>query len=378
MDERITSTKQFCPQCGNATDLDAKFCKNCAFHLVKPDEQQAGFSLGRSSQSRSNFLVPLVVVIGLSGILIVGLLIGLATFRNQTSPENANAAVQSANTGFAFTEKAQRIEERIVIGESLIPADIEGLGLPELRILRNVNFAKYGRKYERPGLGDYFYTRSWYVPKDDYSDTLLTSTDKANVDLILAVEEVMKNSGNVSTGRFDENVSEPSANTDFGAGPQSTSDLDRQTVLRLVSGRMGRPVHVYLQNTSFQSKDYSALYRGMIEEKLLACEMKMWGDVQRFEKCNPGRRKTDLAMDPNVDKLGVVIGEIIETEVNGISKTSPTTAIADVVLSFQQNDNYDVFSKYSEAFMNWDTRTRTKRINLRLYDDGWRLETSSY
>jgi YARHG domain len=209
MDEKIAPGQQFCPQCGDPTDLDAKFCKNCAFHLVKSDERHVDLPSGNVSPSKSKLLIPLVVVIGLLGILILGLLIGLATFRNQTGPGNTNAALQSANTGFALTEMAQRIEERIIRGESLSSTDIEGLGSPELRILRNVHFAKYGRKYERPGLGDYFFTRPWYKPNDSFSDSMLTQTDKENVKMILSAEEGTAVESNDSNSSTDETFQEP-------------------------------------------------------------------------------------------------------------------------------------------------------------------------
>ena len=71
----------------------------------------------------------------------------------------------------------------------MTPTDIEGLPPEELRIVRNVHFARYGRKYERPGLGDYFFTRPWYKPNDAYADGMISSTDKSNIDLILAAEK---------------------------------------------------------------------------------------------------------------------------------------------------------------------------------------------
>ncbi len=208
MDEKITPGQQFCPQCGDPTDLDAKFCKNCAFNLVKSDERHVDLPSGSVSPSKRKLLVPLVVVIGLLGILILGLLIGLATFRDQTSPGNVNASVQATNMDFALTEQAQRIEGRILNGESLSFADLEGLAMPELRVLRNAHFAKYGRMYERPGLGDYFFTRPWYKPNDSFSDSMLTETDKENVKMILSAEEGTVMASDYSNSPTDETFQE--------------------------------------------------------------------------------------------------------------------------------------------------------------------------
>jgi hypothetical protein len=112
-----------------------------------------------------------------------------------TLPAGCSKSSQATNSNVAvgmplvLTDKAKLVEERLVNGETVSESDVQGLSSTELRILRNASFARHGRKYDSPGLGDYFNKRTWYKPREDYNDNLLTVADKANVKLILAAEQ---------------------------------------------------------------------------------------------------------------------------------------------------------------------------------------------
>lgn len=139
------------------------------------------------------------------------------TSNNQSNSANTNSASQTSST-LSLGTKGQQVEEKILRGEALSSSDIEGLSKNELRILRNVHFARYGRKYESPGLGDYFYTRSWYKPNDSYSDNQINQTDKANIDLILKAE----NGENTS----NEIASQNNSSNQIGDGENIEDDLE--------------------------------------------------------------------------------------------------------------------------------------------------------
>ena len=65
---------------------------------------------------------------------------------------------------------------------------ISGLGVGELRILRNTIFARHGRIFDTPGLQKYFASRAWYKENASYNDALLEDTDRENLKLIFTVE----------------------------------------------------------------------------------------------------------------------------------------------------------------------------------------------
>ncbi|HSS21716.1 MAG TPA: YARHG domain-containing protein [Pyrinomonadaceae bacterium] len=68
------------------------------------------------------------------------------------------------------------------------PAMLRGLGLYELRLLRNEIYARHGRQFQAPWLSQYFYGQLWYQPSDTFKDEDLTGADKTNVETIVAYE----------------------------------------------------------------------------------------------------------------------------------------------------------------------------------------------
>jgi YARHG domain-containing protein len=92
---------------------------------------------------------------------------------------------------------AQRKQRKV----ALLPGDMElfehrrvseqmlqGLSLHELRLLRNEIYARHGRMFRTPWLGQYFYAQPWYVPDEDFKDEELSANDKLNVETIVRFE----------------------------------------------------------------------------------------------------------------------------------------------------------------------------------------------
>lgn len=65
---------------------------------------------------------------------------------------------------------------------------LKGLGLYELRLLRNEVYARHGRQFVAPWLSQYFYSQPWYVPDDNFKDEELSGINKQNVLTIVAYE----------------------------------------------------------------------------------------------------------------------------------------------------------------------------------------------
>lgn len=63
------------------------------------------------------------------------------------------------------------------------------LPLSELRILRNEVYARRGRIFKTQWISYRFHSYSWYKPRADYSDSELTTVDRANIALISAREQ---------------------------------------------------------------------------------------------------------------------------------------------------------------------------------------------
>lgn len=184
MSEISPPTHQSCPNCGGIVTVGSRFCNHCASNLAEAAQSspQTDTPAGRSrNQSKYALLA--------SGLVLVLVLVLVAMFVYRSRHNNVPLTSAPSQT---MGDRAKQVEEKILKSETLTNADIAGLSAYELRVLRNVHFARYGRSYEKPGLGDYFYTRPWYKPSATYSDSLITATDKANINFLLAEENRVK------------------------------------------------------------------------------------------------------------------------------------------------------------------------------------------
>ncbi len=180
MSETFSATDKTCSNCGGLVASDSRFCKHCAFDFAVA-QQPLPQTESEGTSKKNRYILPLAslaVVLALAAVWI---------YRSRHA-----AAPIAAAPSQTMTEKAKQVEARILRSATVTNAKLTGLSSYELRVLRNVHFARYGRVYDRPGLGDYFYTQPWYKPNNDYNDKLLTATDKANVSLILAEENNAK------------------------------------------------------------------------------------------------------------------------------------------------------------------------------------------
>jgi hypothetical protein len=221
MSETPSAFEKSCPQCGGKVDSDARFCKYCAFDLIQPS-LEPHTTVGTNQVDRGKNPKATLLI----GILVIGLLLGLGTFlylRNRAQSQAVTSPAPSPTPSMG--DRAKQVEEKILRGDTLSGDDISGLSAHELRVLRNLHFARYGRKYDQAGeLGGYFYTRPWYKPSDSYNESMITATDKANVNLIVASEKLaVANEGNSNTPVVTVSTPIPA--------PQSTTDQSDSGIL---------------------------------------------------------------------------------------------------------------------------------------------------
>jgi hypothetical protein len=180
-----------CPACGTSVNPTARFCKNCAFDFwsvpASPEAAIDPVAATPSSKSSLPLIIGGVIAGGIILILAIGVL-GVWLYKRKSSVAAAPAPAPVASST-SVSSRSVQAEDKILRNEALNDGDVSGLSLNELRILRNVHFARYGRKYERPGLGDYFTTRPWYQPRDDFNENMLTELDKANIKVVQAEED---------------------------------------------------------------------------------------------------------------------------------------------------------------------------------------------
>lgn len=77
--------------------------------------------------------------------------------------------------------------------ERLITADmLKGLGLYELRLLRNEIYARRGRRFRTAWLAEYFSSQPWYKPLQDYREPKLTAIETQNTATIVNFENKLR------------------------------------------------------------------------------------------------------------------------------------------------------------------------------------------
>jgi len=83
------------------------------------------------------------------------------------------------------------IEKSIIEGKQ-ISIDLNDVDIDQIKIYRNMVFAKYGRKFTNTSLNNIFYFSNRYPFKinNSYSDTLLTQIDKKNIEILSKYEQL--------------------------------------------------------------------------------------------------------------------------------------------------------------------------------------------
>ena len=103
------------------------------------------------------------------------------------------------NLEFLLSEKSKNRNTAISVGDmdnfqtvALTEELLKGLSMMELRMIRNEIWARRGRKFDTPGVRQYFEWRDWYKPLKDQKQVKLSPIENQNVELLLAAEAKMR------------------------------------------------------------------------------------------------------------------------------------------------------------------------------------------
>jgi len=86
-------------------------------------------------------------------------------------------------------EKLTPLDDPSELDKGVIdPSTLSDLSRRDLRILRNLIYARRGRPFKSPILREYFERMAWYHADPKYTDARLTKNDKRNVKVVQDVE----------------------------------------------------------------------------------------------------------------------------------------------------------------------------------------------
>jgi hypothetical protein len=119
--------------------------------------------------------------------------------RNATYDPATLSEVERKNIERLTEEKNKGRHTAISIGDmdnfqnALLTEDkLAGLSILELRILREEFYARHGKKFDAPGVAEYFNWRDWYKPAKDQKTVKLNKIEQQNVDLLAAFESKVR------------------------------------------------------------------------------------------------------------------------------------------------------------------------------------------
>lgn len=119
--------------------------------------------------------------------------------RNPNYAPTVLTEIERKNLETLFAQKGDGRSTAISIGDMenfqdvLLTEDkLKGLTLMELRMIRNEFWARRGKKFDTPGIRQYFDWRDWYKPAKNQKTVKLNAVEQQNVKLIEAYEAKMR------------------------------------------------------------------------------------------------------------------------------------------------------------------------------------------
>jgi len=187
--------------------------------------------------------------------LLICLLIFVAAGSGACDRNSTTAANSSKVSRTAISAQAKTIEAQILKNEVVAAGDLENISSSELRILRNLIFARHGKKYNSPELRDYYLTCAWYQPNPAYTHDWLSTNDKLNVQIILRGEETAKlreQTTENSNSQLAQASPAPAANTAPADSANFAAETEEQKRLRQMNDEMG---YSYMQEQARKQQE---------------------------------------------------------------------------------------------------------------------------
>ena len=192
---------------------------------------------------------------------------------------NAKALSAIERQNMDVIEAAMRRQRKVVLlpgdlgpfmNKPITPAMLSGVGLHELRLLRNEVYARRGRIYKTEWLSNAFSQYTWYQANEAFRDEQLTPVQKANVAIIAARERELHDA--LSTTAIQQSMLEG----------LFTEDLRR--LRNEIYARRGRKFSDVDLRDYFSSFDWYHPVDSFRDASLTPIERANAGLIQRMEK----------------------------------------------------------------------------------------------
>lgn len=111
--------------------------------------------------------------------------------KQQTSEDAVELRLLFARLGKWSGEKASDrtpLEDPTLLDEVLDLRSLKEMSRRDLRILRNMIYARRGRPFRSTMVESYFYSMDWYDPRDDFEESMLRPVDRTNIRIVRSLE----------------------------------------------------------------------------------------------------------------------------------------------------------------------------------------------
>lgn len=213
-----------CEKCGTHLEEDALFCGNCgtavetnsahkatdnsSYDFVYPEIPLP--SKKTTVVKQRNLLVPIVIFIAVIMTLIAAFLAFklISDSGEVETSSNSNIVHEIENDFDADSEMVHDYSSSVEEGEInfaeskdyiypsdteyLVKSQLENLTKEEVALLRNEIYARHGYVFNLEEYKNYFSSKSWYVPNENFDESMFNPIEKANKDLIVEYEIEME------------------------------------------------------------------------------------------------------------------------------------------------------------------------------------------
>lgn len=268
-----------CPKCGAINSENSKYCNECAQVLqvtqnkseigIQKTEINPSVTQGKKNHQKYWMIVDatviLLCVVFLGGKLISQLpeskimkILSIQqknTEDNQTSAQESmrqsgvqeresekedlqqsreNFAAASTSTTKINSEENSSVADIYLLPDSAIRLisefELSEFTAWELRVARNEIYARHGRKFNDINLQNYFDSQEWYsgtIAPDDFDDMMmLNDIEKANLDIIMGVEEKLEANSFDSDSLSSQTVETDNTIIELDISNQGITSLD--------------------------------------------------------------------------------------------------------------------------------------------------------
>lgn len=206
--EAIIENTVCCPKCGSKLRDGVMFCGECGTPLNsnnKNDSQPLKSNNAPKKKDKSMiFLISLLIVVIIGCAAVIGYVyyqnnsinINTPSIESDIDEKSPNEEAENEESIEHKESDSQVVEfseeEKYLFPsnkEYISEADLYGKTKDEIALIRNEIYARHGYVFNTEPFKSYFESKDWYVPNENFDDSVFSEIEKTNKDFLVEYEE---------------------------------------------------------------------------------------------------------------------------------------------------------------------------------------------